>query len=67
MEDIEKLYGELLELGYKPQEARAILPNCLETEMYITGIKIDWIRMLKKRTAPDAHPQMQALWKGIIV
>lgn len=35
-------YFELLEKGWKPQQARAILPNSLKTELVMTGFVSDW-------------------------
>ena len=35
-------YFELLEKGWKPQQARAVLPNALKTELYMCGFAEDW-------------------------
>jgi thymidylate synthase (FAD) len=35
-------YFDLLEQGWKPQEARAVLPNSLKTELVMTGFVDDW-------------------------
>lgn len=60
----EKSYFTLLEEGWKPQEARAILPNALKTELVMTGFVSDWqhffdLRALGKTGAP--HPQAAEL------
>lgn len=53
----EQLYLELLNQGWKPQQARAILPNSLKTELIMTGTVEQWIEFFKLRCARDAHPQ----------
>lgn len=39
---IEDIYLKLISQGWKPQEARAILPNSLKTELVMTGFADDW-------------------------
>lgn len=45
--------------GAKPEQARAVLPLCLATELYMTCNLREWRHILKLRTAPAAHPQMR--------
>lgn len=59
--DNEERYLELLENGWKPQEARAVLPNSLKTELVMTGFVSDWEHFFKLRDAGSAHPQAQEL------
>lgn len=40
--DSEKKYFDLLSMGWKPQQARAVLPNALKTELVMTGFVDDW-------------------------
>lgn len=47
--------------GWKPQEARAVLPNSLKTELIMTGFDSDWQNFFKLRCAPNAHPQAKEL------
>lgn len=61
LEKIEETYLSLIEEGYKPQEARDILPLNLKTEMVITGTIKDWEALFKLRTAEDAHPEVREL------
>lgn len=61
---IEKDYFQLIEAGWKPQEAATILPNALKTELIMTGFEKDWkhffdLRALGTTGAP--HPQAQEL------
>jgi thymidylate synthase (FAD) len=57
----EQNYIELLENGWKPQQARAILPNSLKTELIMTGFVSDWKHFFMLRTASGAHPQAQEI------
>lgn len=58
---IEKQYKCLIERGFKPQEARAILPLCTKTELYMTGMLSQWKDVFALRESPAAHPQMRNL------
>lgn len=55
----ENTYFQLLDWGCTPQEARAVLPNSLKTEVVMTANIREWRHFLKLRTAPAAHPQMR--------
>lgn len=57
----EKVYQELLSLGWKPQQAREVLPNALKTEIVVKANIREWRHIFQLRCAPDAHPQMRAL------
>lgn len=46
---------------WTPQQARAVLPNSLKTEVCMTGFMSDWKHFFKLRTAQAAHPQMREL------
>jgi thymidylate synthase (FAD) len=56
---LEDCYIRMLQNGWKPQEARSVLPNSLKTEIVITGNLREWRHFFKLRTAKTAHPQMQ--------
>ena len=58
-EQAEKAYFDLLNWGCSPQEARAVLPNSLKTEVVMTANLREWRHFFKLRTAPAAHPQMR--------
>lgn len=58
----EKLYLELLNQGWKPQQARAVLPNSLKTELVMTGTIEQWKGFFKLRDDEQhAHPQAYEL------
>lgn len=52
-------YFNLLEIGLTPQEARAVLPNSLKTEMVMTANLREWRHFFKLRCSEAAHPQMR--------
>ncbi len=54
----EEAYTWLIQAGYSPQEARAVLPNSLKTELIMTANLREWRHFFKLRTSPAAHPQM---------
>lgn len=60
-EQAESYYFSLLKEGWKPQEARAVLPNALKTELVMTGFVSDWKHFFELRDAVSAHPQAQEL------
>lgn len=61
LNNVERDYLDLISLGWKPQEARTVLPNSLKTELIMTGFVNDWEQFFKLRTAPNAHPQAREL------
>lgn len=54
-------YNKLIESGWVAQEARAILPNSLKTEIVVTANFREWRTIFKQRTANAAHPQMREI------
>ncbi len=57
-ESIEEAYINLLKVS-TPQEARAILPNSLKTEIAVTYNLREWRHFFQLRCDSSAHPQMQ--------
>lgn len=60
-EQSEMYYKSLLNEGWKPQQARAVLPNSLKTELVMTGFVSDWNHFFYLRDDVAAHPQAQEL------
>lgn len=57
----ENNYFELLKKGCTPQEARAVLPNSLKTDIVVTANLREWRHILKLRAegiTGKPHPQM---------
>lgn len=61
MVEAEYRYFDLLELGLSPQEARAVLPNSLKTEVVMTANYREWRHIFDLRCNRAAHPQMREL------
>lgn len=55
----EEAYTWLIQAGYSPQEARAVLPNSLKTELIMTANLREYRHFFRLRTAAAAHPQMR--------
>ena len=61
MSACEDAYFDLLDFGCTPQEARAVLPNSLKTEIVMTTNLREWRHFLKLRTSKAAHPQIREI------
>lgn len=61
LKNAEYFYMELIKLGYKPQQARNILPLATKCDMVMTGFVSDWRHFFELRDAASAHPQAQEL------
>lgn len=57
----ETAYFNLLNWGLSPQEARAVLPNSLKTEVVMTANIREWRHFLRLRTSTGAHPQIREI------
>lgn len=61
----EEVYFRLLKHGWAPQQARAVLPNALKTELVMTGFVSDWEHFFRVRSriaeTGKPHPQAQEL------
>jgi thymidylate synthase (FAD) len=61
MQDAEKSYHHLRQRGWSPQQARAVLPNSLKTEIVMTANLREWRHVLALRASKAAHPQIREL------
>lgn len=61
LKNAEYFYMELIKLGWKPQQARNILPLATKCDMVMTGFVSDWKHFFELRDATSAHPQAQEL------
>lgn len=59
MDDAERHYMRMLELGATAEEARSVLPSSLKTAVIVTYDIREWRHFLRLRCDPAAHPQMQ--------
>ena len=61
LKNTEYFYMELIKLGWKPQQARNILPLATKCDMVMTGFVSDWKHFFELRDAASAHPQAKEL------
>lgn len=59
-------YLRLLKMGAKPEEARAVLPNSLKTEIIITHNIREWRHFFYLRCSVAAHPQIREIAVAIL-
>ena len=57
----EQGYFDMIGAGAKPEEARAVLPNSLKTEVIMTANLREIRHILKLRCSKRAHPQIREL------
>jgi len=61
MQNSQGIYHNLIQAKWSPQEARAVLPNSLKTEIVVTANLREWREIFQQRCSPAAHPQMREL------
>jgi thymidylate synthase (FAD) len=61
MLDTERAYMDLITSGAKPEEARAVLPNSLKTEIIMTANMRSWRNFFDLRANAASHPQMRQI------
>lgn len=66
MHGAEVSYNELLNDGWKPEQARSVLPNSLKTEIVMTANLREWRHFFKLRTSSAAHPQMREVAQPLL-
>lgn len=59
MQLAENSYKQLRKLGWRPEQARSVLPNSLKTELVMTANLREWRHFFSLRTSSAAHPQMR--------
>jgi len=66
MEKAEEAYNILIDDGWKPEQARSVLPNSLKTEIVVTANLRQWREVLRQRTAKAAHPQIREIMDTLL-
>jgi thymidylate synthase (FAD) len=61
MNQLEKVYFEMLRLGATTDQARGALPTCAKTALVMTANIREWRHIFRLRTSPEAHEQVQAI------
>ena len=64
--EAERYYFKLLEMTGSPQYARAALPLCTKTDLWITANFREWRHILKLRCAPSAHPDLRMVMLSLL-
>jgi len=59
-------YKKLINLGWRPEQAREVLPNSLKTEIVMTATLDEWRHVFAMRCQPAAHPQIRALMLPVL-
>nr|DAM35125.1 MAG TPA: Thymidylate synthase complementing protein [Bacteriophage sp.] len=57
----EHAYMELINKGFKPQEARMVLPNATKTELVMTAFQSDWNSIFDLRCSDKADDEIRYL------
>lgn len=65
MEEVERSYLKMIELGEKPETARSILPCCLKAEIVATANLREWRHIFKMRCSDAAHPDIRFLMRDL--
>lgn len=64
-QDAQRHYLNLIDLGWKPQQARRVLPLGTATELIHTAFVSDWKHFFELRDHNAAHPQAIELAKPL--
>ena len=67
MKNAEEAYLNLLRQGWRPEQAREVLPNSLKTEIVVSANMREWRHIFKLRTSKAAHPQIRELMKSCLI
>lgn len=65
LEQSEQAYHRLLAQGFRPEQARVILPNATATKIIVYADLNEWKHIFDLRCSPAAYPQMRALMKPL--
>lgn len=62
LETVEETYNKYItKFKWTPEQARALLPNCVKTELVMTANFREWLHFLELRTSTAAHPDMRII------
>lgn len=70
MQEAENTYLKMIRNGYRPEEARTVLPNSIKTEVVMTANYREWRNFFKLRAARatgPAHPQMEEVASALLL
>jgi len=66
LKDAEWRYQQLLNGGWRPEQAREVLPNSLKTEIVVTTNLREWRHIFNLRCSKKAHPQIRSLLRSCL-
>jgi len=66
MEEAEKIYLKLINMGARPEQARSVLPNSLKTEVVMTCNLREMRHVLLLRSSNAAHPQIREVMRPLL-
>lgn len=66
LQESAQAYQFLIQHGWRPEQAREVLPNALKTEIIMTANAREWRHIFKLRTSKKAHPQIRALFQDVL-
>lgn len=66
LNNAERDYLALIEAGWKPEEARDVLPLCLKTELNVKYNLREWRHFFELRCSNAAHPEIRMLAKEVL-
>lgn len=67
LESSERAYRALRDEGWRPEQAREVLPNALKTEIVMTANLREWRHVFRLRTSKAAHPQIRSLMRSCLL
>lgn len=59
-------YNHLLREGWRPEQAREVLPNSLKTEIVVKTNVREWSHIFQLRCSKKAHPQIRSLMLNLL-
>jgi thymidylate synthase (FAD) len=66
MENAERTYLQLIDMGARPEQARSVLPNSLKTEVVMTCNLREMRHVLDLRCSKAAHPQIREVMQPLL-
>lgn len=66
MNDIEKAYIDMAEMGAKPDQLRMILPHSLAAEVTMSANLREWRHIFKMRCQKAAHPSVRQIMMQVL-
>ena len=59
-------YKGLIDHGWRAEQAREVLPNCIATEIVVKANLREWTHIFQLRCSKKAHPQIRSLMINLL-